>query len=366
MPIIFVHGVANRKDTNHKRNWEKIEASLKKYVAPVLLNPSDADKITILEAFWGDLSVPLRSGKRVSMLDDKRVINLIKQKKSWIERKIREFNELPNSERTKFLRELVPEARKKLIDLPGYLLGRLADPLRKPLNEGVTLFIGDVFFYLAKRGTAEKPGKITEQLLDTLTEAHKIKMRTGEPLIVFSHSMGGQLVYDMVSYYLPQMSQMPEYEKYKDICIKDICIDFWCATASQVGLFKEMQVFKQDDDGSSTEDKQEFLELDLGRKFWDDQDYYKKPINKVDFPSQHLKIWWNLWDDSDYLSFTVEPFVKEVFDDLYDSGKPPTHSHSGYFDDPDFYREFALLIQEAKDVGWDRLMFLEKVLNSST
>jgi hypothetical protein len=361
MPIIFVHGVASRTYKNHEKTWEEIEKNLKKYVAPVLLTPSDADSINILDAFWGELSVPLKQGERLSMPDDKRVLNLIKQKRSWIERKIEEFRKLPNSEKAKFLQKLVPEARKKLIDLPGYLLGRLADPLRKPLNEGVTLFIGDVFFYLAKRGTAEKPGEITKQLLNKLIEAHKIKKKTGEPLIVFSHSMGGQLVYDMVSYYLPKMSQMPEYEEYKDICI-----DFWCAAASQVGLFKEMQVFKEDDDGSSTENKQEFLELDLGRRFWDDRDYYEKPINKVNFPSKHLKIWWNLWDDSDYLSFTVEPFVKEVFDDLYDSGKSPAHSHTSHFDDPDFYRELALLIQEAKDVGWDRPMFLEKVLNSST
>lgn len=359
MPIVFVHGVSSRKDENSDRNWNKIEENLRKYVAPVLLKPSDADNITILEAFWGDLSVPLKQGKRLSMPDDKRVLKLIKQKGSWLSRKIKEFEKLPNPEKAKFLLELVSETRKKLRDLHGYLFGRIVDPLRKPLNESVTLFLGDIFFYLSKRGTAEQPGAITKQLLDKLIEAHNSKIKEEEPLIVFSHSMGGQLVYDMVSYYLPKMSEMHPNEPYKNIYI-----DFWCAAASQVGLFKEMQVFKQDDDGSSTENKQKFLELDLGRKFWDYPNSYKEPINKVDFPSQHLEIWWNLWDDSDYLSFTVEPFVNEVFDDLYDSGKSPAHSHTSHFDDPDFYREFALLIQEAKDVGWDRPKFLEKVLDS--
>jgi len=195
-------------------------------------------------------------------------------------------------------------------------------------------------------------------LLEKLIEAHKIKVETGEPLIVFSHSMGGQLVYDMVSYYLPKMSQVPGHEG-----LKDISIDFWCAAASQVGLFKEMEVFKQDDDGSSATSKQEFLELDLGVRAWKGK---IEPIVPIDFPSEHLNIWWNLWDDSDYLSFTVEPFVKEVFDDLYDSGKSPTLSHTSHFDDPDFYKEFALLIQEAKNLNWDRQKFLQEVLDATT
>jgi hypothetical protein len=173
--------------------------------------------------------------------------------------------------------------------------------------------------------------------------------------------MGGQLVYDIVSYFLPQMSQLPQYAEHP---YKEICIDFWCAAASQVGLFKEMNVFKQDDDGQSASSNQEFLELDLGVEVLEREAAKggtERSIKKVKFPSDHLKIWWNLWDDSDYLSFTAEPLIEEVFDDLYDSGKSPVWSHVNHFDDPDFYKEFALLIREAQEVGWSRQMFLEKV-----
>jgi hypothetical protein len=355
MPIIFVHGVSSRKYNNHEETWEEIERNLRQYVAPSLVNSNETELTWIEESFWGELSAPLKKGMRVSIPDDARVMRLIKQKRSWIARKIEQFKHVPDSNRGYYLRELIPEAGKKLIDLPGYLFGRIVDPLRKPLNENVTLFLGDIFFYLARRGTAENPGEITKQLLDKLKEAHKKKLETGEPLIVFSHSMGGQLVYDMVSYYLPKMSQVPGQDE-----LKDISIDFWCAAASQVGLFKEMKVFKQDDDGSSATSHQKFLELDLGVGAWEDK------IESTDFPSNHLKIWWNLWDDSDYLSFTVEPFVKEVFDDLYDSGKSPALSHTNHFDDPDFYKEFALLIQEAKNVNWDRQKFLQEVLDATT
>jgi len=225
----------------------------------------------------------------------------------------------------------------------------------------VTLFLGDIFFYLAKRGTADNPGKISDQLLNSLKKAHKNKIEKGEKLIVFSHSMGGQLVYDMVSYFLPQMSQLPQYAKHS---YKDIYIDFWCAAASQVGLFKEMKVFKQDDDGQPASSNQEFLELDLGVEVLEREAARgdtERSTEKVEFPSDHLNIWWNLWDDSDYLSFTAEPSIKEVFDDLYDSGKSPVRSHINHFDDPDFYKEFALLIREAQEVEWERQMFLDKV-----
>ncbi|MEG4205478.1 hypothetical protein QUA20_16275 [Microcoleus sp. Pol7_A1] len=363
MPIIFVHGVSSRMDTEHDKAWEKTRANLRKYIAPVISASGDADDVLIDNAFWGDLSVPLHQGRRSSLPDDTRVQEILKRKKGWIDRKIVEFHKIPDSDKAEYLLDLIPEVGKKLHDLPGYFFGRFVDPLRKPLNESVTLFLGDVFFYLAKRGTADNPGKISYQLLNTLEEAHKDKIaKGGEKLIVFSHSMGGQLVYDMVSYFLPQMSQLPQYTTHT---YKDIYIDFWCAAASQVGLFKEMNVFKQDDDGQSASSNQEFLELDLGVEVLEREatkvGAKRSSIEKVEFPSDYLNIWWNLWDDNDYLSFTAEPLIKEVFDDLYDSGKSPVSSHTNYFDDPEFYKEFALLIREAKEVKWSRQRFLDKV-----
>jgi hypothetical protein len=357
MPIIFVHGVASRKGNNHEKTWEEIEKNLREHIAPVLLNSNEVKSTLITESFWGDLSAPLTKGMRRSIPDDKRVMKLIKQKRSWIVRKIEQFKKTSDADKGDFLLDFIPEAGKKLVDLSGYLFGRVVDPLRKPLNESVTLFLADVFFYLARRGTAKDPGKITMQLIEKLKEAHKVKVETGEPIVVLSHSMGGQLVYDVVSYYLPEMSKIPGNEG-----LKDISVDFWCAAASQVGLFKEMKVFKQDDDGSSATSEQEFLELDLGVGAWKDEIETKQ----IGFPSNHLKIWWNLWDDSDYLSFTIEPFIKEVFDDLYDSGKSPICAHTNHFGDPDFYKEFAMLINEAKEVDWDRRKFLQKVLDTTT
>jgi hypothetical protein len=183
MPIIFVHGVSSRMGRAHDRAWEETRANLRKYIAPVISASGDADDVLIDNAFWGELSVPLLQGKRSSLPDDKRVQAIFKRKKGWIDRKVAEFQKIPDSDKAEYLLDLIPEVGKKLHDLPGYFFGRFVDSLRQPLNESVTLFLGDVFFYLAKRGTADNPGKISNQLLNSLEKAHKDKIEKDEKLM---------------------------------------------------------------------------------------------------------------------------------------------------------------------------------------
>lgn len=64
-----------------------------------------------------------------------------------------------------------------------------------------------------------------------------IKQRKNEPLIVLTHSMEGQIVYDLVTHFLPRLNR--------------ICgIDSWYATASQVDLFEEMKLFLESSDAA--------------------------------------------------------------------------------------------------------------------
>lgn len=328
MPILYVHGVSSRMEQGHDKTWEEIKKNLRKYVAPVISKDEKGEGVWIQEAYWGNDSVRFARSIRQSLPNEDRIKKLISKKGSWIKRKIKELM----IGGLDFDKDLLVRVLKKAWWLSGYQVTRVTSPLRKNLNEETTLFLGDIFFYLSRRGEIKQLGSITSLLLSKLKEAQKNKEdRGGEPLIVLSHSMGGQLVYDMVSYYLPEMVKMqtPDYEDYQNIYI-----DFWVAAASQVGLFKEMKVFKEDVASTST------------------------PI-PVDFPSKHLGIWWNLWDCTDYLSFTVEPFVKGVFDDMYDSGSPATKAHTAHFTDPDFYKELALHVREAKESGWKRELFME-------
>ena len=103
------------------------------------------------------------------------------------------------------------------------------------MNDLIARFLGDVLYYVTRRGTPNKPGDIPAVLIDALKAAHADKQkRGGEPIrIVPTHGVGGQIAYDVVSAFLPAKH-------------KDIKVDFWCATASQVGFFEEMNVLASD------------------------------------------------------------------------------------------------------------------------
>lgn len=230
-------------------------------------------------------------------------------------------------------RDAVGEALRRTRATGGFLLARAAvETVRRPLNDLVTLFIGDVFTYLANRTVmrdgAEVPGPIPQAALDALAEAHADKLRRDEPLVVLSHSMGGQIIYDLVTSFLPSL---PQYQH--------IRVDFWCATASQVGLFEELKLFR-----ASSQAHSDFM----GRL--------------VPFPDRlHLGEWWNVWDHNDVISYTVRGiFVTRpehpdgVDDGPYDAGMFIGPSHGGYLEQPSFYRLFADKLRAAAALSWRR------------
>lgn len=56
MPIVFVHGVANRKGTKaYDDHWSRLEAFSREYIAPAI--SSRPDQVKIIDAYWGDLGV---------------------------------------------------------------------------------------------------------------------------------------------------------------------------------------------------------------------------------------------------------------------------------------------------------------------
>lgn len=215
------------------------------------------------------------------------------------------------------LRDRLGEALSRGEDLPTYAISIVTAELRSPLNTMVSNFLGDVFVYLNNRGTAEHPGPIPQRLLDKLTVAtENAQSRNGEPVVVLSHSMGGQIVYDAVTHFLPRHPQL-----------QHLRIDFWCATASQVGFFEELKLFLA-------------------------QDPRYCRGNPVPFPAAHLGVWWNVWDHNDFLSYTVKDIIAQVDDGPYDSGMSLLTAHSGYLQRPSFFRALAARLQAARLRGW--------------
>ncbi len=211
------------------------------------------------------------------------------------------------------VRDRLSEGLRRAQGLPSYAVSIVAAEVRKPLNEFISVFLGDVFEYLDKRGNHQKPGDIPKRILSKINQANRNKQtRGGEPLVVLSHSMGGQIVYDAVTHFLPKTSTL-----------SGIHVDFWCATASQVGFFEEAKLFLSSDP-------------------------IHRSGNPVPFPRRNLGVWWNVWDHNDFLSFTGQDIFEGVDDEPFDSGMSLLGAHGGYLMRPSFYRRFADRLKAVK------------------
>jgi hypothetical protein len=211
------------------------------------------------------------------------------------------------------------ETLSRATSLPGAAATKVLSEARMWLNGFITLFLGDVFTYIGKRGAPSQPGPIPSLILAALRQAKEEQVkRNGEPIVVLTHSMGGQLIYEMATAFLPAIKQ------------EGIRIDFWCATASQVALFEEMKLF-----------------------IASDSKYCAANHNKAPYPpSEFLGAWWNVWDANDFISFTAKDIFEGVLDESYDSGLSVAEAHGGYLKRPSFYRKLAERIQESRQKGW--------------
>jgi hypothetical protein len=217
------------------------------------------------------------------------------------------------------VRDRMGEALDRSDDRLAYFASVLVAEKRPKLTDLVGNFLGDVFIYLKDRDNpASTPGKILNGLIAALEKCQIAKSeRQGEPLVVLTHSMGGQLIWDAVTWLLPKQQST-----------KDVRIDFWCAMASQVGFFEEAKLFAASDSVHG-------------------------PGKPVPFPSAHLGTWWNVWDPNDFLSFTAKDICAGVDDGSYDSGSSLIAAHGGYFKRPSFYRQLAKKIAATKARGFN-------------
>jgi hypothetical protein len=214
------------------------------------------------------------------------------------------------------------EVARRADNAPGFIASRVLAEGRGPINDSVARFIGDVFVYFNGRGRdASQPGPIPRRVLSVIDEALAERRADDEPLVVLSHSMGGQIMYDLVTHFLPGLPAE-----------RRVRIDFWCAAASQVGLFEELKLFCASSD-----------------------QFGRGEGNRVPFPDRsHLGEWWNVWDYNDFLSYTVQDIIEGVDDGPYSSGLSILGAHSGYLQFPSFFRLLAGKLRTARDVGWWR------------
>lgn len=200
------------------------------------------------------------------------------------------------------IRDSLKEGFSRLLnalpDVGSALTGRLG---RKQLNAALTRFAGDAFIYLARRGHKDEPGEIVRIVRDALRQAVANKNADDDKLIVIAHSFGGEIVYDILTHFEPELE-----------------VDCLVTVGSQVGLFEEMKLY--------VESKPDVPP--------------NPPKEKVVRPAK-LKRWLNVFDLNDVLSFRVEPVFTDTSDFAYDTGYSSLSAHGGYFLRPSFYKRLA-------------------------
>jgi len=165
---------------------------------------------------------------------------------------------------------------------------------REDVSVQVGQFLGDAFEYLVRRGDAGHPGPIVTDVLGAIEGAPR--RRPDEPLVVVTHSMGGNIFYDIVTHFAPRLA-----------------VDAWVSVGGQVGQLEEMKLFKQSD-------------LSL------------MAPNKVGGLRPRVGTWLNVFDPADAFSFRAEPVFADARDAVYSTGSNLATSHVNYFKRPSFYR----------------------------
>ncbi len=183
----------------------------------------------------------------------------------------------------------------RIIHAPGRALSAITfTKKRNEWNEQFTKFTGDVFHYLLHRGTRSKPGEIVARTLAEIDAAEAAGIN--EPWFVVTHSMGGNIFYDILTYYRPKID-----------------VEVWLSVGGQVGLFEEVKLFQKSK---------------LSDKF---------PL-KVKLPGKSVKRWINVYDPIDPFAYIAEPIFSAVDGDVeYSTGSGMLGAHGGYFHKSDFY-----------------------------
>jgi hypothetical protein len=182
----------------------------------------------------------------------------------------------------------------------GRMAGTAAvEVLRPSLNRSASMFLGDIFVYLEQRQRLGAKAPIAKIVGDEWEQAAKERTPEDSKLVVIAHSMGGNIVYDLLSSLRTGLS-----------------CDVLLTVGSQVGVFAELGLFPSvaPPADPATDRVPRLTNVDR---------------------------WINVFDPNDVLGFAAEKIFNGVKDYQYSTGKGVLAAHSTYFLRPSFYGRLA-------------------------
>lgn len=193
-----------------------------------------------------------------------------------------------------FMKDAVTGISDRLRNMAG--LGLTAG-FRDELNPLAGKFLCDVFVYLKD---SSKRKEIRDCIRADLMKAFEGKAN-GEPVVVVGHSMGGVILVDMLS-------------DPAEVSLLKNKIDLLVTVGSQPGFFEEYKLFEVSDRNIGKDKKTKIAPALLG-----------------------AKVWWNVYDPVDILSFKCVGIFEEVTDFEFSSAVGLLDAHTAYFKRPKFF-----------------------------
>lgn len=193
----------------------------------------------------------------------------------------------------------VREGASRLISAPARAAGSVAvAAVRSKVQGAIALFLGDVFVYLAQRDASDgTAGPIPQMISDTLDEAVAARTEADPHLIVIGHSLGGDILYDVLTHYRP-----------------DVEVDVLVTVGSQVPFFEELKLFHSSRPAIPS-----------------------TGTPKVARPAA-VSHWLNIFDRQDILSYSGRAVFDRIDDFEYSTGASAFGAHTTYFERPSFHR----------------------------
>lgn len=210
----------------------------------------------------------------------------------------------------------IGDAIKSGLDAVGGWLGNGASDLalkakRRDLSKGVAFFLGDIFVYLRQREVAGGEGvqaRLFKPILDDLIAAFHAPRQPKEPFVVVGHSLGGVLLYDLLTDLDCLARLAAEAPGFK--------IDLLATVGSQPGFFADLKL------------------------------YSGKPLTGTLLARPPgVAAWHNVYDFTDVFSFLAAPAFAGVQDFGYDTAVDVLAAHTAYFKRPSFYQRMRKRLQ---------------------
>lgn len=177
-------------------------------------------------------------------------------------------------------------------------VGREAsDRIRPALVPGLTKFLGDVFVYLHQQDKVAGP--IRARVADAIRKGAALATQE-DPLVVVAHSMGGNIVYDLLTDEL-----------------SDVQVPLLVTAGTQVSFFEELKLFRRSDPKIPAQGTDQ----------------------KVSRPA-NVGRWINVFDYADVLGFRLAGVIDGVEDHSYVTGTL-LKAHGQYFLQPSFHERLA-------------------------